>query len=66
MPVPTSATLDWILLPSIAPLPSNLPGRQLPTRRPLAKDRLRGGGVLRARINQAAHTILDHLPGSTL
>ncbi|MGN0827800.1 MAG: hypothetical protein ACI4QD_07735 [Kiritimatiellia bacterium] len=66
MPVPTSATLNWILLPSIAPLPSNLPGRQLPPRRPLAKDLLRGGGALWARLNQAAQTILDHLPVSAL
>ena len=66
MPVPTSATLDWILLSSIAPLPSNLPGRQLPTCRPLAKDLLRGGGALWARLNQAAHTILNHLPASAL
>ena len=66
MPVPTSATLDWILLLSIALLPSNLPGRQLPPRRPLAKDLLRGGGALWARLNQAAHTILNYLPASPL
>lgn len=66
MPVPTSATLDWILLLSIALLPSNLPGRRRPPRRPLAKDLLQGGGALRARLNQAAHTILNYLPASTL